>query len=156
MRNRDVEAGFFADIVVSALTATLLFAACCSCGALKRSGLVGGGAAVGAGAGLALGGPAGAVGGAAVGAGLTNAVVEADASGERADAYAQAGRPNVPVPPRATPSFLGIAWWWWLLGAYFVYLRRAHLLDMLTGKAPRFDAALRAVGWHTHKSPRRR
>lgn len=122
-----------------------------SCGALKRSGLVGGGGALGAGAGLALGGPGGAVAGAAVGAMATSAVVEADASNDRADAYAAAGRPY--VPPAPEPSwFARQPWWIWLL-ALWLWLRRAHLWSAITGKEPRWDAILRALGIRTHKKP---
>jgi Outer membrane lipoprotein len=133
------------------LVAILIVAACCSCGALKRSGLVGGGSALGAGAGLALGGPGGAIAGGAIGAMATSAVVEADATNDRAEALTDrlSGAPRPPPPPE-TPWYAHP--WLWLL-ALLAWLKRAHLLDMLTGKNPRFDALLRTLGLRTSRTP---
>ena len=124
-----------------------------SCGSLKRMGLVGGGAGVGAAAGSLAGGPAGAIGGAIIGGGVTSAVVEADRSEDSVVRLEDklAGRPPQPEP-LIPPWITGIPWPTWLL-ALWAWLRRAHLAAAFTGKEPRWDAVLRALGLRTHRTP---
>lgn len=33
------------------------------------------------------------------------------------------------------------------------WLKREHILDLITGQSPRFDALLRTLGLRTHKTP---
>jgi len=131
----------------------VILAACCllaSCGSLKRTALVGGGSALGAAAG-SLAGPAGAIGGAAVGGAITSSVVESDAAADRADRLEDRVYPPVPYEPKPARELPHLGW---LLGGLWLWLRRAHLADALTGREPRWDAILRALGLRTHKSPR--
>ena len=125
-----------------------------ACGSLKRATLVGGGAGAGAGVGAIVAGPpgavAGAIGGAVVGGSVTSAIVESDANGERAERLEDKLADRPPTPP--PPWYAQIPWWAWLVAAW-VWLRRAHLADALTGKEPRLDAVLRALGLRTHKTP---
>lgn len=118
------------------------------CGSLKRTTIV----AISAGSGAVLGsplGPPGMVGGATVAGGIASAVVEADASEDRAErATDKLGGMPVPKPG----VFDWFEWWYALVGAW-VWLRRAHLMDALTGKEPRGDAILRALGLRTHRTP---
>lgn len=141
----------FKVILISVVVCLLLGLALWGCGALKRSGLIGGGAAVGAGAGTLMAGPVGGIGGAAIGAAVSSAVVEADTSSKRADSYAAVGRPYVPPPPE-TPWYLTPKGWAALGALYWAWLRRAHLMDLATGKAPRLNAILCAIGIRTHKT----
>jgi len=129
------------------LAAWLLLA---SCGSLRRTALVGGGSAIGAAAG-SLAGPAGAIGGAAVGGAITSSVVESDAAADRADRLEDRVYPPMPYEPAPARE---LPHWGWLLAGLWLWLRRAHLADALTGREPRWDAILRALGLRTHKSPR--
>lgn len=144
--------GWVVDILVSAIAATLLCGAV-SCNGLKRSLIVAGSAGAGAVPGLAMGNPVLAAGGAAVSGGAASAIVERDAAEERAERLEDhlAGRP---LPPPAPEPWLieRVPWWGWLV-ALWVWLRRAHFADALTGKEPRMDAILRALGLRTHKTP---
>jgi uncharacterized protein YegP (UPF0339 family) len=120
-----------------------------ACAAFKQTVVVGTGAGVGAGVGALVAGPAGAIGGAIIGGSVTSAVVESDRSQARVERLeARAPQPREPEP--WSPA--DVPWGYWL-AALWVYLRRAHLADALTGKEPRMDAILRALGLRTHKTP---
>lgn len=121
--------------------------------------------AVGSTAGAAVGsvaGPVGALVGAAVGGGMTHAIVEnqqqsgriddLEAENQRLrDALARAGG-KVPEAPTAPTWWQRIPWWGWI-SLIVAWLKRAHLIDMLTGNNPRLDAFLRLVGLRTANTP---
>ena len=135
---------------MKALSLFLLLSLCSGCTSLKRTSLVGGGAGVGAAGGALVAGPAGAIGGAVIGGAAASAMVESDIAEGRTERLEDklTGVPRVPEPP----WYMRIPWWTWLI-VLWVYLRRAHLADALTGKEPRMDAILRALGWRTHHTP---
>lgn len=140
-------------LLAVALLLGLLFIAP-GCGALKRAGLVGLGAGAGAVGGGALGGPPGAVGGAILVGGGTSAVVEADASEDRADAANdRAARAGTGQAPQRVPWYASRWFPWLLIVLYLVWRNREHLRDLLKNRGGRADAALRAVGVRTHRSP---
>lgn len=121
-----------------------------ACNSIKRTSIVGGGAGGGAAVGALVGGPVGAIGGAVVGGAVASAVVESDIAEERTERLEDhlAGRP---LPPEPTPLERVPLWGW--IAAGWAWLRRAHIADALTGKEPRFDAIMRALGLRTHKTP---
>jgi hypothetical protein len=148
MNTKTQDAWMRRTMCVAAIAAGLIMAYWMSaCVSLKRTGSVAGGAAGGAAVG-SLAGPVGAIGGAAVGGALASAVVDADI--EHGHSNHLEGRLGPPPPP--PPWYTEIPWWYYL-AALWVWLRRAHLMDALTGKEPRLDAILRALGIRTHKTP---
>lgn len=138
---------------VVVIVSGILFLLAVSCNGLKRAGMTGGGAAGGAAVGGLAAGPVGAIGGAAIGGAAASAFAETDIAEERAERLEDhlAGRP---LPPPAPEPWLieRVPWWGWLV-VLWIYLRRAHLSDALTGKGPRMDAILRALGLRTHRTP---
>lgn len=140
-------------VLLMAAVGILLACALGACGALKRSLLVGGAAGLGATAGTALAGPPGGVAGAVVLGTAANGVVEADAREKHADALEE--RVYVDCPPRMPeppppPWYARVPLWGWL-ALLVLWLKRSHVWDALTGRQPRFDAILRAIGWRTHR-----
>ena len=120
-----------------------------ACASLQRTGIVGGGAGAGAAAGSLLG-PVGAIGGAVVGGAVTSAVADSQASQDRADRMEDKLYYSPQMPP---PGPFDRFRWYYGLAGLWVWLRRAHLMDALTGKEPRWDAILRALGLRTHRTP---
>lgn len=124
------------------------------CGSLRRTAYVGSGAGIGAAAG-SLAGPAGAIGGAAIGGAVTSAVVEADATQDRVDDLQDRFYPAPAnyTPPPSAPwwHFEWVPLWLWVALAVWLYLKWPRILDALTGKEPRGDALLRAIGLRTHR-----
>jgi len=141
--------GWFLVVGVVGALAMILF----SCNGLKRAGMTGGGAAGGAAIGGLAGGPVGAIGGAAVGGAAASAFAENDIAEDREKRLENhlAGRP-LPPPPPEPPLWERVPLWGWLAGLW-AWLRRAHLASAITGKEPRLDAILRALGLRTHKTP---
>jgi hypothetical protein len=78
-------------------------------------------------------------------------MVEAHAAEKRASGLEDKLTGGPLQRPAGPVGLLGIAWWWWLVGFYFVYRNRAHLLSAITGREPRAVAVLRAIGWRTHR-----
>lgn len=149
--NREHKHDLFTTIAITAVAALLLWFAC-SCTSFKRTAMVGGGAGAGAAIG-SLAGPGGTIGGAIVGGAVSSAVVDSDILQDRTEKledrlYGGPPPPRLPVPPWYTQ----IPWWTWLI-VLWLYLRRAHLWDALTGKEPRLDAIMRALGLRTHHTP---
>lgn len=145
------------DILTSLVIATgllvLLWWALAGCASLKRSALVGGGAGAGAAVGTLVGGPGlGTIGGAVVGGTVSSAVVDGDRSEQMAKDALDLPRREPTAPAPEPPWYDRIPWWAWLI-AQWIFLRRAHILDAVTGHNPRFDAILRALGIRTHKTP---
>jgi hypothetical protein len=142
-------------IWIGVLSVFILLALALGCNSLKRLSMVGGGAAGGAAAGTLVGGPPGAIAGAAIGGAGASAFVESDIAEERAerleDHLAYRGPSDGFRPPPEPPLWECVPVWGWLAGLW-AWLRRAHLADALTGKEPRMDAILRALGWRTHKT----
>lgn len=140
------------SIWIGVLSVFILLALALGCNSLKRLSMVGGGAAGGAAAGTLVGGPPGAIAGAAIGGAGASAFVESDIAEERAERLEDhlAGRP-LPPPAPEPPLWERVPVWGWLAGLW-AWLRRAHLADALTGKEPRMDAILRALGLRTHKT----
>lgn len=142
--------GWFLIVGVTTALAMILL----SCDSLKRPTLVGGGAGGGAAVGTLVAGPAGAIGGAVVGGVVASAIVETDIAADKQERLedkiisASNGKP----PPPEPWLIERVPWWGWLV-ALWLWLRRAHLSDALTGKEPRMDAILRALGWRTHRTP---
>jgi hypothetical protein len=139
-----------AGIIGAMLAVLFLLYWLTGCASLRRTSMVGGGAGGGAAIGALAGGPVGAIGGAVVGGAVASAVVDSDHEAERADRL-ENKLGGIPTPP-PPPWWAQIPWWTWL-AALWVWLRRAHLADALTGKEPRWDAVLRALGVRTHKTP---
>ena len=154
MNLKSFKIDLFWTMLFTLFMAVILWWALAGCGSLRRTAWVGGGSGAGAAVG-SLAGPGGAIGGAVLGGAVTSAVVESDASSDHVERLESklAGAPYRPPPPPEPPGLLGIAWWWWAIGAYFLWLRRSHIISAINGREPRIDAVLRAVGVRTHRTP---
>ena len=140
------------NVAVVGLFLTVLYCVLflAGCAVIGRTGSVAAGAAAGAAAG-SLAGPAGTIGGAAVGGALAHAIVESDASSDRAERL----ETRLGGTPRAepAPSHLARYWLHYLVALYLLFRNRAHIMDAITGRSPRFDAVLRTLGFRTSKTP---
>lgn len=146
-KNRLVVSGVIALVII------VLYCVASSCASLGRTVLVGGGSGTGAIGGSALG-PVGTIIGAVVGSVIAYLYAESARANEHADRLEEklTGTPHTPDPSSGPLVWL-VDHWWLILIVYYLWLRRAHLISALTGREPRWDAILRALGFRTHLKP---